>query len=89
MFFGNPSPFARSAPPFSALTCTKESGVQPAPPVNAYFVAFFRGDAAVLSDVQLSTIDYQPQCLSPQPTQNEHLQKIPLQLFCNEHLRNA
>lgn len=83
MFFGNPSSFARLVPLFSALTCTKESGVQPARPVTVCLVAFFAGDTAALSDFQPSTVDYH------QAAQNEHLQKIPLQLFCNEHLRNA
>ena len=68
MFFGNPSPFARLAPPFLALTCTKESGVQPPPPVNVCFVAFFSGDAAALSDFQPSTIDYHQAAQNDDPS---------------------
>jgi hypothetical protein len=67
MFFGNPSPFARLAPPFSALTCTKESDVPPAS-VTVYFVAFFGGGAAALSDFQPSTIDYHQAAQNDDPS---------------------
>jgi hypothetical protein len=63
MFFGNPCVF--SFPIFASPF------VHPSPPVNAYFVAFFGGDAAVLSNSQLSTTSYQLLRVSPQAAQND------------------
>jgi hypothetical protein len=65
MFFGNHSPVARLAPPFSALASFRPR------PLSTFTSSLSSPVTAVLSTFQLSTINCQPLRLSPQAAQND------------------